>query len=89
MLSGRQDGQHYAIAVSDNGSGLPPHVMEHLFEPFFTTKPAERGLGLGLTLSASLAAAADGSLRAGASASGGAEFTLTLPLYQGEDDHHA
>ncbi|MDC7716636.1 cache domain-containing protein [Vogesella sp. DC21W] len=89
ILSGRQQGSSYALAVSDNGCGLPQHVMQHLFEPFFTTKPADRGLGLGLTLSASLAAAADGALKAGASASGGAEFTLTLPLYAGEDVHHA
>ena len=89
ILSGRLQGSCYALAVSDNGCGLPQHVMQHLFEPFFTTKPADRGLGLGLTLSASLAAAADGALTAGASASGGAEFTLTLPLYAGEDADHA
>lgn len=88
VLSGQRLEDSYRLAVSDNGSGLPEHVMKHLFEPFFTTKPAERGLGLGLTLSASLAAAAGGALSAGPSALGGAEFVLILPLCPEEDAAH-
>lgn len=88
VLSGQQQGSSYRLSISDNGSGLPEHVLKHLFEPFFTTKPAERGLGLGLTLSASLASAAGGSLTASQSALGGAEFTLTLPLCPEEDAPH-
>ncbi|WP_231895207.1 ATP-binding protein [Vogesella sp. LIG4] len=89
VLAGHSQDGCYRLTVSDNGSGLPEHVLKHLFEPFFTTKPAERGLGLGLTLSASLASAAGGALTAGASALGGAEFILTLPLCPEEDATHA
>jgi signal transduction histidine kinase len=36
------------IAVSDEGTGMPPEVAERMFEPYFTTKEPGRGTGLGL-----------------------------------------
>jgi len=34
------------IAISDDGVGIAPDVLERVFEPFFTTKRAGSGLGL-------------------------------------------
>ena len=35
------------LAVSDNGSGMPPEIQKQIFEPFFTTKQLGQGAGLG------------------------------------------
>jgi PAS domain S-box-containing protein len=43
-------GEYVRISVTDNGSGMPDEVKQHLFEPFFTTKH-EGGSGLGLATS--------------------------------------
>lgn len=39
------------IAVSDNGHGISPDVMDRIFNPFFTTKEVGTGTGLGLSIS--------------------------------------
>jgi two-component system, NtrC family, sensor kinase len=44
-------GKAVEIRIRDNGTGIPPEVMEKIFNPFFTTKPAGEGTGLGLSMS--------------------------------------
>ncbi len=65
------------VVVSDTGPGLPAEAVRRLFEPFFTTKPS--GTGLGLAVSLGIVHAHGGTLEAGASAAGGARFTIRLP----------
>lgn len=43
-------GDYVRISVIDNGSGMPPHVLQRAFEPFFTTKSQGKGTGLGLSM---------------------------------------
>ena len=42
------------IAVTDQGTGIPPENLTAVFEPFFTTKPRGEGTGLGLAIAAGI-----------------------------------
>lgn len=77
-LRGEALGNRYWLTVSDDGPGIPPEVLPRLFQPFFTTR--EGGMGLGLSLSETLAHGMHGQLTAANLPTGGACFTLSLPL---------
>ena len=49
MMVGAQPGPHVLIQVTDNGKGIPRHVIDKIFDPFFTTKEIGKGTGLGLS----------------------------------------
>ncbi len=72
----RDDGA--AIAVSDQGPGVPAADREAVFAPFFTTK--ERGTGLGLAIAREFTEAHGGRLWVEAGPRGGATFVVWLPL---------
>lgn len=71
-----QDGR-IVVLVSDSGPGVPPALRERIFEPFFTTR--KDGSGIGLSFSHRIVADHGGSLRAGESRWGGAQFRIELP----------
>jgi signal transduction histidine kinase len=55
-----RDGDRGAIAVSDDGPGIPDELRAAVFEPLTTTK--EKGLGLGLPVARALVRAMGGEL---------------------------
>lgn len=69
------------LSVADEGNGIPPDKLEVIFEKFYripgNTKP---GIGLGLTISKSIAEIHGGRIKAENRPTGGAIFTLYLPL---------
>ena len=75
-LRAMQEGGRIAIAVADNGPGIPPDQREKAFVPFFTTK--RQGSGVGLSLVRQIAAAHNGSVAISDTPGGGATVTLRL-----------
>jgi nitrogen fixation/metabolism regulation signal transduction histidine kinase len=75
---GDESGRAVELWVGDDGPGLPEGFDAGWFEPYRTTKA--KGTGLGLAIVRKIAEEHGGSLAAGRSALGGAEFTLRLPL---------
>lgn len=68
----------HIISVTDTGSGITEHAIQHLFEPFWTTKPS--GTGLGLAICYRIVEAHGGTLSAEAPSDGGCRFNITLPI---------
>jgi signal transduction histidine kinase len=49
ILSAHMDAKNkVVIRVADNGSGMPPEMIDKIFIPFFSTKKAGSGIGLSL-----------------------------------------
>ena len=68
------------ITVSDNGNGIPKHIVDKIFQPFFTTKPTGQGTGLGLSLSYDIITKGHGGeLRVETKMGKGTAFTVSLP----------
>ncbi len=44
-----EDKQNIYFDVTDNGKGMPDHLVKRIFEPFFTTKTTGTGLGMMIT----------------------------------------
>ena len=70
--------EHYGIAITDCGQGIPPDVVKRLMEPFFTTKGIGKGTGLGLSLSKGIVEHHGGTLSYDAE-SPNTKFEIRLP----------
>ena len=72
-------GDYVAISVTDSGTGMPPHVVDHAFEPFFTTKATGKGTGLGLAQLYGFARQSGGTARIESEEGKGTTVTIYLP----------
>lgn len=74
------DGREAVIEIGDTGPGISPESMHNLFNPYYTTKV--RGTGLGLSITHRIVQAHKGSIVFRNKETGGAVFTIRLPLPQ-------
>jgi PAS domain S-box-containing protein len=73
------EGPYVVITVADNGTGMPPEVLDRMFDPFFTTKDVGKGTGLGLSTSAAIVKSHGGRIRCTSRVGVGARFEVFLP----------
>jgi len=71
-------GDYIVLTVTDSGTGIPDHVLEHMFDPFFTTKEVGVGSGLGLSLVHGIVTNADGAIDVATTLGKGTTFTVYL-----------
>ena len=76
------------ISIMDDGPGIPKEIKRKIFEPFFTTDDNSKTLGLGLTLAKAVIESIGGTIQVKEGVLGGAEFVLTIPLYQENMDEN-
>jgi PAS domain S-box-containing protein len=77
-------GDHVAITIADNGTGIPPDVVSKVFDPFFTTKPVGKGTGLGLSQVHGFAHQAGGTVNLSSELGKGTIITICLPRGKSE-----
>ncbi len=82
-LAGLHPGEYVCLAVSDNGCGMTPEVIERAFEPFFTTKPIGQGTGLGLSMIYGFARQSGGQVRIESEIGSGTTVRILLPRHAG------
>jgi signal transduction histidine kinase len=68
-----------AIAVEDNGPGIPTDVLPDIFDAFVTTRLDARGTGLGLTVAEGIVTQHGGAIAASNRREGGACLEVWLP----------
>ena len=79
-LKTRRHEDKLEVSIRDNGSGMPPEVVEKMFNPFFTTKPTGQGTGLGLAMSSDIVREHGGSIRVETEPGEFTEMIIDLPL---------
>ena len=70
-----------AIRITDNGPGIPDHIIQKIYDPFFTTKPIGKGTGLGMAISHQIIIEKHGGILKCSSKKGeGTEFIIQIPI---------
>lgn len=77
----RAAGDAVTISVSDQGPGIDPDALPMIFDKFYRGSDAKAGgVGLGLAITKAIVEAHGGSVTAANRTTGGARFTISLPV---------
>ena len=80
-LSASLSSPYVVLKVTDNGPGIPPHILRKVFDPFYTTKPT--GTGLGLFVSQRIIKSHGGTIELESVEGSGTCFTICLAVWEG------
>ena len=80
LLSTRKKDEQVEVRIRDNGSGMPPEIIDQIFNPFFTTKPTGQGTGLGLSICTDIVREHGGTIDVVSEPGEFTEMAITLPL---------
>jgi len=81
---GARPGSFVLLAVTDNGTGIPPELQAKVFEPFFTTKGEGKGTGLGLATVYGIVKQNGGYIQIESAPGRGTSVRVFLPLVREE-----
>jgi signal transduction histidine kinase/CheY-like chemotaxis protein len=82
-------GTYICLQVEDNGTGMPPEIMDKIFDPFFTTKEIGKGTGLGLATSQGIIKSHGGFIQVFSEVGKGTTFKIHLPAQVAASDETA
>ncbi len=76
-IASQLSGEFVKITVRDEGTGIPPDLLDKIFDPYFSTK--QTGSGLGLAVVHSIINRHDGYISVESTSDIGTTFTVYLP----------
>ncbi|MDB5732553.1 MAG: hybrid sensor histidine kinase/response regulator [Variovorax sp.] len=84
--SALEKGAMVVLTVTDDGPGIPAHLVSKVFDPFFTTKSVGSGTGLGLSQVYGFAQQSGGEVRILSAPGGGTTVELKFPQADGQPE---
>jgi two-component system cell cycle sensor histidine kinase/response regulator CckA len=69
------------VEVTDNGTGIPPDIIDKIFDPFFSTKDVGKGTGLGLSTVYGIVKQTGGFVYPDSAPGKGTTFRIFLPRH--------
>jgi two-component system, cell cycle sensor histidine kinase and response regulator CckA len=76
--------EYVVCEVADNGSGIPPEIVDKIWEPFFSTKDVGKGTGLGLSMVYGIIKQTGGFIYCDSVMGKGTTFSIFLPRHYPE-----